>query len=203
MIGLGVRVWLGTQQRTRPGPLVYDDFNRPDSAESLGNAVTGQTWEVSPEGTYGIQSGRAYLAVYQVARPEPAAMIDAGTADCIVSAEFYGGAGYTSGNPSSGIMARVSDMDNHIRFYPDNGHFRLGRREAGALSVLGSNNAIAPANGQILRMILNGLSIRCYVDDVLVFDISSTFNLNVTKHGFYIRTSAIPTRWDSFRVDKL
>lgn len=203
MIGLGVRVRIGAQQHRKAGPAVFDDFNRPNNATSLGSTKTGQVWEVPADSAYGIQEGRAYLASYLPDKPEPIASVDAGVADCVIAVEFFGGADYSGTHPAAGIAARVDEMGNHIRFYPDVNHFRIGRREGGALSVMGSNNSVVPANGQILKMILSGPSIRCYADDTLIFDVSSTLNLGVTKHGFYLRTMHTPTRWDNFRVEVL
>lgn len=194
-----MRIGLSKKRGSGKHPLVFDNFNRPD-ALTLGSAKTGQPWVVSA-GDYGIKNNMLYLA--ENSEVEPLCYIDAGVSDCAVSAKFYGGPGYVSGNSATGINFRISDKANLLRFYPDNLHFRIGRFEAGSLSVMGNNSTIAPANGQILRVVIKGTSIKCYVDDKLVFDITSSFNTTATKHGLYIRDKTRIAQWSSFKVEEI
>jgi len=204
VIGVGVGLGFSKRRRGRGSqPLVFDDFNRPDNALSLGTAKTGQSWIVEGEGgVYGIQDNRLYLSESGTVT-EPTATINSGISDCVISAEFYGGPEYTGGNPSSGICFRQTDNLNLFRFYPDNLHFRMARVVAGVVTVMGSNNAIAPINNQILRVVLSGQSIKCYVGDLLVFDVTHNFNQTTTKHGLYSRNRVVTARWDNFRVEVL
>ena len=200
MVGLGIRVGVGAQQRRSVGPVVFDDFNRADNSTTIGNALTGQPWDVTG-GVYGIRSGRMYLATNTLI--EPLAVVESGLSDCVVSAEFYGGPGYSGSNPAAGIHFRVSDHNNVFRFYPDSNHFRVARTEGGQVFVMGNNNTLSPANGQILSVVLNGENVKCYAAGTLLFDFNHAFNRSATKHGVYVRDQSRVAQWDNFRVEAL
>ena len=91
--------------------------------------------------------------------------------------------------PGTRIAFRVTDAQNYFTFQSENGHFRLYRFVSGTATLIGNNNAYAPQDGDVMQVVLNGDSIKCFVNDNLVFDVIDTFNVGATKHGIAINSS--------------
>jgi hypothetical protein len=157
--------------------IVYDGFDRADG--QLGVAPTGQSWEnifgnlvingghvVNPNGTSNARS-----------------VIQTGVSNCRISLSV------PVIRPGTRIAFRVTDAQNYFTFQMESGHFRLYRFVSGTATLIGNNNAYAPQDGDVMQVVLNGDSIKCFVNDNLVFDVIDTFNVGATKHGIAINSS--------------
>ena len=112
----------------------------------------------------------------------PKWICDDTAADCTISSSAMYHAG-SSDNP--GIIFRYVDSANYWYTYVDNGGIYLSSVVGGSVDVndyndsLGSNNATA----RKMDITLNGTSIKVWVDDTLLFNITNSSHLTSVKHG--------------------
>jgi hypothetical protein len=162
-----------------------DGFNRLDNATTMNKLDTGQTWVVSG-GIWGILgAGRTFF--------------ESNNSNGSVKSTFYN----SSATQTQRIIVRYKDDLNEIYF----GHTGLGngyllsKRVANVTTVIGSagkNNA----DGDMIRVRLNGSNIICFVNGVKCIDITETFNMTETKHGLFISTDTVGA-FDDFVVEEL
>lgn len=177
--------------------IVWDDFDRPD-AGALGNAVSGQAW-VALAGAPGVISGLArFTGAGGGVSGERGAHIDAGVADCEVSAII------TVTVAGSRIRVRSSDLDNCILVEAETpAPVDIYRLQAGAFTNIGSW-AGAISNGDLVMVRLMGSSIKLFVNGVERISATETFNQTVTKHGIGLWSgSPLTGRFDDFAVRRL
>lgn len=165
---------------------VTDSFDRADSATSLGNADTGQTW-VAYGGTVGISSGKAYaVTAGTVVAAIPCAFAD-GKVTITVS---------TAGTDPS-LTVRVTDQNNLI--FLDKA-FNLYRRIAGSSTLIGSFGGSAMASGDQVELSMAGNTYTCKVNGAVrggtLTDSSSSF-VTVQSHGWRAAAST-NTRYEDF-----
>jgi hypothetical protein len=169
---------------------VTDSFNRADSAVSLGTADSGQTW-TALTGTWGISSNKAYLVTHV---NQDTAYIDNALSDCAVQVTF---------NPvaanNSRLVFRLTDASNFHFVQSEGGStYKHYKYESGGFTQLGSY-ATTPANGDVLKVVLNGSSIDTYLNGTVRISVSNSFNSTATKHGIG-GANGTPTaeRWEDF-----
>lgn len=156
--------------------VVSDTFNRTDNSTSLGNTDTGQPWSVI-RGTWGILSNAAYPAN---GCPAPGyAVVDTGKSDGILEVT-------ATVNPQDArVPFRVIDQDNLYWVERKGGSpapYELDKRVAGVQSFLGSTSGIAATNGDKIKVVLSGSSIKVYINDKLAISATDSA-INSTKHG--------------------
>jgi len=174
--------------------VVSDTFTRADNAASLGNAETGQAWEVL-SGTWGISSNRAYIASTSGGRD--IAVVDSGFADVTIGLTLPVVA------TSARLIFRLTDASNHFIFtvITASNNYTLSRIQAGTATVVGSYTKI-PANGDFIKVTLRGNQIICYVNGLEVIRVTETFNLTATKHGMGANNaSAGNIRFEQFYIE--
>jgi hypothetical protein len=171
--------------------VVFDSFSRDDSITSLGNAETGQTWDAS--GTWGISSGKA---CYISGVGDTITVVDSGLSDAVVSVKLA-----VVVNGTRLVFRAESVSSCYLLSYSLNQHkLQLFKREAGWVNL--GEYVADPVNGDMLKAVLNGGSIKCYLNDTLAIEVTDDFNKTSTKHGLGIATST-DARWDDFKVEAI
>ena len=146
---------------------ITDSFNRADSATSLGNTDTGQTWQQVGTGIVGIIGGTAYRATnYAIA------VVDFGQADMMVSHKLI-----TLGDYFCGHLARYVDANNYYELQGSSAggglEYKVARIIGGAQTIVAGASIPAPtASGDVLAVSYKeeggGTKIRCYKNGILV-----------------------------------
>jgi Fibronectin type III domain len=171
-----------------PRPSVYDNFDRADSAVSLGTATTGQTWSTLA-GAFGISSNRAYCVA--ASGGMDAAVINAGVANCLVAGSF--GVSVTA---NIGLTWRVSDgLWADATEYFNNGSV-VYRRDGPSYTNLGNIGALSP--GDVLSVALSGNIHDVRVNGVSKLLLNLAVNNAATRHGLSaegVSTSMFETFW--------
>lgn len=171
------------------GVLVTDSFDRADDAGSLGNADTGQTWQV--HGTGSILTNRARFVALGSTPTAGLAWIDSGGSDGTLEVTF------TTLNNSISLLFRLTDANNYLQLNWDGGiGWRLLKREAGVLGTV-DTFAGGAANGDVMTVILSGSSIDCEKNAVALGSTTSSFNQAATNHGIGCHAN-VGHRWDDF-----
>lgn len=95
--------------------LVSDNFNRADSALTLGNADTGETWQYVSPAVFGISSNRMYCASAVDVLPVTShiAYIDAGQSEHSVTIDKIFPA--STNQTITRVLLRYTDANNHYR----------------------------------------------------------------------------------------
>lgn len=170
--------------------VVSDNFNRVNST-SLGKADTGQSWIVS-SGSFGISSNQAYPVN---GCPAPGyAVVDSGISDGTIQ-----------------VSLPVNTQDTRIPFrFIDNNNTYWIERQGGTPGSYSINkvvngvrsglkvSSIAPANGDTVKIVLNGSSINLYVNNTLAA-FTNDSSLSGTKHGIGVWCTGT-VRFDNFSV---
>lgn len=163
-----------------------DDFNRADSAVSLGGVWTARA------GTWGISSNKAYLATAgggdDLATVDSAADGDVQVTLTVLSAL------------KACLLFRWSDASNYWYAGPDGSGtlFEVWKVVAATPSLLFSYEpAIWPGDGTVLKINLAADAIALFLNGSSVASGTDAFNQTATKHG--LRTvGASADRWDDF-----
>lgn len=166
-----------------PATSVTDTFNRADNASSMGNADTGQMW-VPNSGTWGISANRAYET--GVAGVQATTVVDSGMSDCYVEVTL-------TTFDDTGLCFRSTDDNN---YFLTNGS-TLFRKQGGVYGGIGGIGGIL--SGDVLKVELNGSSIKVYVNGSLALSVTDTFNQTATKHGLRKNGTDV-ARFDDFSV---
>ncbi len=176
---------------TASGPAVYlqDDFNRADSITSLGAADVGGAWTAA-NGTWGIESNQGRLIT--AGGGNGIAQLDASHADATAQVTLN-----VIGN-LTGLLFRYTDTSNYWWLLEFGSAYYLQKVVGGSTTNLISGAGTA-ANGDVIKVILSGNSIKCYNNGVqLGTDQSDSFNASATKFGM---VSNLDTpRFDTFLV---
>lgn len=159
-----------------------DSFARADSATSLGNATTGQTWTVL-SGTPGIIGRRAYSAAGSAR-----AYIETGAADVEVAFDL-------DALEESWLLFRATDSSNWLRAGVENntGRFHIQKFVAGALTSIHAGGSaygsdLQARKGDRIRVVVKGDLISLYRNTRLVKTLTESFNSTATKHGMSLAT---------------
>lgn len=170
---------------TSAGPpvIVYasDDFNRADNASMGVTPIGGLTWQTACNGTpvvnFRIFANTAVLSANTSAALADA-YLDTGSANGMLRALVTNKSGFP------GILFRASGTNNAdgYVFFANGTGYTLSIRTAGVMTALLSSTTAAPANGDILSVVLNGPSITCKVNGVSVISTTDTTHTG-TRHG--------------------
>jgi hypothetical protein len=190
----GLNMLLGEMiKRMANKVIVFDSFNRANNANSLGNADTGQAWQPL-QGTWGIDNNAAYTTnTSGFAR----AVIDSGLSNCIVSCTLS----TLSADGTTRFIFRQLGINNELYIGVVATGYEIDKRVTGSPTLLGSYS-ITPKSGDRLQVTLNGSNIKVYLNDILIFNVTETFNQNQTKHGLCVYNSSA-ARYDNFKVEAI
>lgn len=170
--------------------IVADTFNRADNANSLGNADTGQTWE-NLNGAFGIASNKAISSV-----SSSRSVINAMAANVLISCEI-------AWNNNAGIIFHVTDDSNYILARIASGSFNIYRCVANSNISIGSYSFATVAN-RIYKVAISAKedNIKVYLDDILIFNVTESFNQTATKCGLKVQGDTVST-FDNFKVEAI
>lgn len=176
-----------------PSTVVYDTFDRPDTAASLSKAQTNQAWAVVGA-PWAIESGQARVAKADAGK-RSVAVVDAGIADGVVQVTF---AKVVAGG---GLVFRFKDPGDFFAFTaaPKFGTWNLQKTSGGTITNLGNVGIIGATDGTTISVrfvgdqitvTVNGVDQRAYVDGDLTTE---------TRVGLLgVADNALAGRWDNF-----
>lgn len=176
--------------------LVSDTFDRANSTTTLGTAEVGGVWKLD-QGTsiLGISSNKAYPVYVNL---DTTAYMDTGAANATISVDgVY--AGYL------GINFRYVDTGSHLRLRLSSTGLALFTLVGGVTTTIGSY-AVTPTTGNTykLKVVANGNSIQCYLNDELVITATTAQFNTASKHGLiFLKAYVTDTRYDNFLVTSL
>lgn len=174
--------------------IVYDSFNRVDSASSLGVADTGQAWNVI-SGTWGIDGGKAYCAVTESIIGSNNVVINTGISDGILTVKLPSVA-----KGAERVTFRWYDNLNRFALWVDTDKYALYKYE-GVETLLGSYSVV-PQNNDVIKIEANGSLIKVYLNDLKIFEVTESANIANTYWGFGTYNSILP-RFDDFKVEAI
>lgn len=162
-----------------------DTFSRPN-ADTLGyTEEPRRPWGALPGSSPSVQvirAGQAGIA-QESGSGHCTVGADAGTPDgtleCTIS---------TIGVASSqqGLMFRGTSYNSFWRFARNSiAQYELRKHVDGAVTTLHVTTGITPSEGDVLRVVLDGPSISCFINGQHIHDASDDFNVDATIHGFY------------------
>ena len=171
--------------------IVSDTFNRADSSSSMGTADTGQVW-VALQHTWGIDTNRAYDTS---ASSDGTCYVESSNADCTIQVTL------TTFGSKAGFTFRVQDLNNHyiIRMQSGTNDVVCFRRQGGTYNAQGNNSISAPANGDVIKMVLRGSLAMFFMNGVLKLAFSNSTFSTETKHGLHT-LSDNTSRFDTFTI---
>ncbi len=130
------------------------------------------------------------------------AYIETNLSDCIIECVYKTG----DGDDYGGLTFRVADDDDNLEFFinPAQDNTYVGTNIAGSRVTLDfTAMTLANETEYALKVVLNGTSIKAYVDGVLKVTTTSSVQLTSTMHGLWMWTTDAFSRWDSFKVSVL
>lgn len=186
--------------RTADTLVFRDTFDRPD-----GNLIGQLTprgkrpWLSRSDGSAAVKSavirgGRAGILT-ETTNAMLFALVDAGTPDGIYEVDFITG----EGNSNNVLPFRVQTVNNCLMLIVTSGKWTLRKRVSGTYTTLGVS-AIAKADGQRIRIVLSGPSIRIYINGALAFAVTETDHMDQTMFGIggLAASLTVPvTLWDN------
>ena len=181
---------------------VFDTFTDTDNTElSAHNSEVGSAW-VEYSGDWEIASNQAIQVA--TTTTHHVAAINSNQSNCIIKCLVTIG---TTDLDFPAVCFRLTNDNNFIIFQlnPGSNVVSLYKRDGGSFTQIGSNVAQTLNNGiqYSSKIICNGSSIKCYINDVLKIDQTSTFNASATMHGIEHYRSNVGTpdcSWDDFEV---
>jgi hypothetical protein len=184
-----------TYTKQSVGLPITDSFNRADNATTLGNADTGQAWQIvagtGSTTTWGIISNQAY----NIAGQDSFAIQDAAVSDCTIQVKVSD----TSTKQYSRLIFRFVDKDNHFMLQNNTTNYQLYKKAAGTFTAL-KTIAVTPAIGDIMKVVLSGSTITPYINGVAQAAATETFNQTATKHGIGVTNSTTNAKFDDFSI---
>lgn len=174
------------------GLLVWDSFNRADSALTLGNAESGQTWAYNSANVFGISTNRAY----NTSAANSIATLDCGSQDYDVEVTLasiqapVGGTTYW-------LVWGYTDASNFFRFGQSGTAWNFHKVSAGSITALWNMN-ITSAAGDVIRVSKRGTRSTMYLNDRPIDTYNDTFGATATKVG--IQAAGLTTTFDNFIV---
>lgn len=104
----------------------------------------------------------------------------------------------------AGLCFRWANAQNYLTFSTlasGTGYYRINRVVGNATTVLATTAGITPANGDKLKVVLNGDLITCYVNGVQVLQVTEPHNNTATKHGLYNTEDTTTARWENITFE--
>lgn len=174
-----------------------DDFNRAVAATLGSTSREAKPWvnSLTTGITHGIDaSGYAYFARDSGGAAQT--VVEASAADGTLTATMV--VKTTPGQ--AGLCFRWSTAQNYYTFSTlatGGGSYRINKVAANVTTAMATTTGVIPANGDVLKVVLAGNLITCYVNNVQVLQITDAHNNTATKHGFYNTEATTLARWDN------
>ncbi len=157
-----------------PASSAQDTFDRPDSRVSLGQAKSGQSWEVI-KGEFGVSNNQALVTG---GCPAPGY--------AVINSNSYVGTLQVAlpvNTQDVRIPFRVIDAEN-MYFMERNGDgYYIVRRENGKQTTLMRRVVGTPKDGDVVKLTLSASSIELFINDQKLSTIDDPNPLKGTKHG--------------------
>ena len=195
MIGVGITLYYYLRRifgGTPPITYVFDDFNRVDNANSMGNAVTGQPWMVQID-TWGIFNNQAHIST---SAGQSTIVIDSLHADDIAVQVTF-----AVNSNEQRLIFRYGGIANHWYVRRNGINYELVKFVANSPVSMGTFATI-PANGDVIRVELVGSNIVVKVNGTIAITVNDSFNQSSTIHGLGSLLNNTPL-WDNFSVTEL
>ncbi|MET4059936.1 hypothetical protein ABIB35_001481 [Arthrobacter sp. UYP6] len=99
----------------------------------------------------------------------------------------------------AGVAFRWSNAQNYFTFSTlasGAGSYRINKVVANVTTVMATTTDVIPANGDVLKVVLAGDLITCYVNGVQILQLTDTHNRTATSHGLYNTEATTVARWD-------
>lgn len=170
---------------------ITDSFNRADSASTLGQTETGQTWQAL-RGTWGVNANTAYTTT--CAAPGQV-VVEGGSANGFIEATL------TSNNQDAQLLARVVDSNNLVKFERMGNHYELGQLVNGTYASMSMLPGSTPANNDVIRLVFDNELITVLINGQIRQTLRSTTPAG-TKYGLgsWCNTAS---RFDDFKFGLL
>ena len=173
-----------------------DTFERPD-AEELGHTegmprLPWKIWAAS-EAEGRIRNGAAEFA--RVTSGPCVAVADAKASDVTIECTL----GAINGS-QSGVAIRAASSADYFSLRAVGSVYRLYRTVANSASQVIDSDAVAPAPGDVLRVVTAGQSIACYANDVHLFTHDSPDLMDNTHLGLYTSNGIGLNSWRDVKV---
>lgn len=155
---------------------IVDTFTRADNAATMGSTegANPRVWSALVGG-WGISGNMAAL---QTTAADSVAVVDAGVSDCTVSITIK------TTVSGQGVAFRCVDASNGWRTAYFSGSLYLQKKVTGTYTdVPGSPIVLAPADGDVIAVVLSGTSIIVKVNGVQKYSITDAQFQTATKHG--------------------
>lgn len=188
-IGLDYDSTLAGSGKTR---YVFDDFNRVDNPSSLGNTVTGQTWDPVVD-VWGILNNHARLS--------------SSSATSIAVIESLQSTGisvqciFSINSNEQRILFRYTDASNYWYVRRLSVNYELYKLVAGVDNLVDTFGT-SPIGGDVIRVELVGSIINVKINGVIDLTANDGFNQSATIHGIGCVANTTP-QWDDFIVEEL
>jgi len=173
-----------------------DTFERPD-ADTLGytEGMPRLPWKIwgSSEAEGRIRSGAAEFA--RLAGGPCIAVADAKASDVTIECTL----GAINGS-QSGVAIRAASSSDYFSLRAVGSVYRLYRTVANSASQVLDSGVVAPAPGDVLRVVTAGQSIACYANGVHLFTHDSPDLMGNTHHGLYTSNSIGANSWRDITV---
>lgn len=164
---------------------VTDNFNRADSATSLGFTSTGAVAWQPISGTWGIVNNKAYVA-NGVTGSICLAAVETGLSDCTVSVKIAQKSGTTL---IAGLYLRGSGVNDHYVLEMGAGatgttslYKKVG---GGAYTVIGSIANTTFLAGDVMTAVMSGNNITVKKNGTTLFSVTDSAHATKTMHGLY------------------
>lgn len=158
-------------------PYTFGDLvDRADSTTSVGTATSGQAWTTTV-GTAGILGNRIYAPNSSLFRGVASAGVADGEFGITLST-------FTSTDTEAGLAFRHQDGSNFMIFRGVSTGYELLRVFSGVTTLV-STRGPAPRNGDRIKVICRGSSMKCYVNNYLICNVTETNLLTGASFGFH------------------
>lgn len=180
-------------------PLISDTFTGVDNTALASHApdinTTGNPWKLAIVANgLKISSNKAVVTLANSSNVE---IINSGAADCILLASYVFAA---SDVPQ--LIFRYVDDNNYWQFYNATGTYTLREINAGTPTIRATLvETLTAGVSYRWQVVLNGNSIKCYVDGVLKCSFTSSLFATATQHGISLQKSA--ATFDDFKILQL
>lgn len=182
---------------------VFDDFNRPNNPDFLGNAVTGQPWEVGGvSGKFKILANKGQREkIVSTNSYYNMAYVESGLSDCVVTIDVTA---WSIGSSSVSCLGfRMVDHRNmlYISSNPGTSILNVYKCVNGVFTLLLNTINVVGGNA-VYKIVLRGENIVVLRNGVEVININESYNKTATKHGFGGKFGAT-TQVNNFSVEAL
>lgn len=173
-------------------PQIWDNFDRPDSAVSLGTSTSGHVWSALV-GTWGTIGQAAYLVTDA---GEDVALLDSGMANCLIQVQLN-----PAGAASHRLLFRGTDASNYWLLQTEFGVYKIYQRVAGGFTGALASFAKTQTDGDVITIWMAGNQVEAYINGYHVMSANSSHNATATKHGIGgANNTGAGSRWRDFAI---